>query len=510
MASPVVAGTAVTGDTVGGTSRTINLPASIAAGDLLLVFVAVASQISGSETATITGWTTITGLYIKDAGNVQSLLGLYRWADGTEGTTATLATSGSTKVSVLAYRITGAVNPATQVPQAGTGVTGSGAANAADPPSVSVTGGSKDVLAIAVMGQQGETFTGGGAPTNYTNLITTDTGLAGPTTVNCWIQGAQRQVTTATENPGVFNHTSTDVWVVNTVIIHPAGSAAQSIAVGVASEAETAKTVSAAAGAVTITVTKANETETAKAIAANTTISVAVGAATETETAKTVTVVAGAVTIAVGAASETETAKVVTADTTTPQTINVGTATETETAQTVTVQAIASIAVGAAVETETASAVTPQTTITVSVTTASESETAQAVTVTAGAVTISVGTATETETAYVVEPVFEGGPQTISVAVAIELEIAKTVTATPGAVTITVTAAAETETAQGVIAVPGAVLVAVGAASETETAGTVTASQGAVTHFRWGTGRPVGRWASASPRTRSATSRPRQ
>lgn len=224
MASPAVAGTNVTNLTVGAGSFTVNLPASIAAGDLLLLFFAQHSQIDGTETATATGWTVISGFYIKDAGNVQSMHGLYRWADGAEGSTVTVTTSASnTKAAATTYRITGAENPATQVPQAGTGTTGSGAANAADPPSVGVTGGSKDILAIAVMAQQGETYTGGGAPTSYTNLITANSSTASATTTNGWIQSAQRQVTTATEDPGVFNHTSTDVWVANTIVVHPGG-----------------------------------------------------------------------------------------------------------------------------------------------------------------------------------------------------------------------------------------------------------------------------------------------
>lgn len=220
MASPAVANTNVTNLTTGGTSHVVNLPASIGAGNLLLVVFAEASQVSGVETFTATGWTVIPSFYQRDGTNAQSIHGLYKQASGSEGATVTCTLSVTSKGAAVAYRITGHEDPTITAPQCTTGVAGSGA-NSANPPSVSVTGGSKDILAVAVMAIEGEVFTGGAAPTNYTNLLAANSGTASATTTNCFLQSAQRQVTTATEDPGVFSHGETGIWVAQTIVIHP-------------------------------------------------------------------------------------------------------------------------------------------------------------------------------------------------------------------------------------------------------------------------------------------------
>lgn len=222
MASPAVAGTALTRITVAATSYTINLPASIASGDGLIIVVAVMAP-TGTETIAATGWANITNFVTRN-GTAQAIHALYRQANGSEGSTVTVTNSDSSKVATVAYRITGHQDFATS-PQATTGVTGSGTNNA-DPPSVSVTGGPKDVLSLACMALEGEVFTGTGAPTNWTNNQVEDTGVSGSATVNGLIQVAQRQETNvSTVNPGVFSHASNN-WVAQTIVIHPAGPAA--------------------------------------------------------------------------------------------------------------------------------------------------------------------------------------------------------------------------------------------------------------------------------------------
>lgn len=221
MASPTVAATNTSATTSAGTAHTVNLPASIAAGNLLLVFFAYHAP-DGAETISATGWTNISGFVTRQG--AQSLHALYRQADGGEGATVTVTSSISTKAAHTSYRITGHEDPATQAPEAGTGTSGTGAANAADPPSVTVTGGSKDILAIASMALQTETYTGQAAPTNYTNLLTTNSGTAGTVPTNGMIQTAERQLTASSEDPGVFGHTDATPWCAQTIIIHPAAA----------------------------------------------------------------------------------------------------------------------------------------------------------------------------------------------------------------------------------------------------------------------------------------------
>lgn len=224
MASPAVAGTAVTNLTTGASSHVINLPASIGAGNGLLVCFGCASQVTGAETFTATGWTVIPNFYTKTASNSQSILGLYRDADGAEGATVTCTLSVTSKGGAFAYRITGNELFATIAPQCTTGVSGTGA-NAADPPAVGVTGGSADILSIACMAIEGEIVTGGVAPTNWTNLLQANSGAAAAASTNCFVQAAQRQETTATSDPGTFGYDETLTWVAQNIVIHPSGGA---------------------------------------------------------------------------------------------------------------------------------------------------------------------------------------------------------------------------------------------------------------------------------------------
>lgn len=218
MASPAVATTNTSAVTSAGTSHVVNLPTSIAAGDLLIVVFALMAP-TGTETISATGWTNIPSFVIRNS-TLQAIHALYREADGTEGSTVTVTSSVSTKSAHTSYRITGHEDPAILAPQATTGVTGTGTNNA-DPPSVSVTDGPKDILSIACMALEGEVYTGTGAPTNWTNLLTANTGTAGAVGINGLIQTAQRQETNvSTVNPGVFSHASDD-WAAQTIVIHP-------------------------------------------------------------------------------------------------------------------------------------------------------------------------------------------------------------------------------------------------------------------------------------------------
>jgi hypothetical protein len=217
VASPVVAGTAETAVSTASTSHPWTLPGSIAAGDLL---IAVAGK--GSALATwnaLTGWTELT-----DENVAAGLFIAYRWADGTEGATVTFTASAATRSAAIIYRITGAENPATQAPQIGTVATGSG--TTPNPPSVAVTGGSKDILAIACFSRDGEeadddTWTTA-APTSYTNLLQKACGIAG-TNLAGMIASAERQVTTATEDPATFT-VATGGWRAQTIVVHPSSA----------------------------------------------------------------------------------------------------------------------------------------------------------------------------------------------------------------------------------------------------------------------------------------------
>jgi hypothetical protein len=205
-----------------GTSHTVNLPADIAAGNLLLIFFAEMAPTSTPSTVSATGWTAVTGFRTADATPEIAIHAFYRWADGGEGSTVAFTTSVAMKTAHTSHRITGAENPATQPPEAGTGVSGSGTDNA-DPPSVSGTGGSKDYLFYTSVVLHGETQDPDAPPADYTNMVTTNTGGGGSASTNGFIATAHRQLTAASDDPGVWTYGNT-TWATNTLVVHPAGA----------------------------------------------------------------------------------------------------------------------------------------------------------------------------------------------------------------------------------------------------------------------------------------------
>lgn len=218
MASPVVEATNESATPTAATSHTVNLPASIAAGDLLIICLDKGTPATTSLFNAHADWTELldenvaSGLYIA-----------YRWADGAEGATTTLVSASAIRSAEVTYRISGAENPATQAPQIGTTATGTSVNP--NPPSISPTGGSKDYLFIAFFGMVGEqadddtlvtTY-----PANYTLGQQEKTcGVAG-TNLGGMIGAAARQATTATEDPGTFTAIDNAAWRAQTIAVHP-------------------------------------------------------------------------------------------------------------------------------------------------------------------------------------------------------------------------------------------------------------------------------------------------
>jgi hypothetical protein len=89
-------------NTTPGTSHDINLPASIAAGDLLLAAIATDRS---STTTWPAGWTELDDGLNSASTNALSIA--YRIADGTEGSTVTVTTSASGATAHRSWRIAG-------------------------------------------------------------------------------------------------------------------------------------------------------------------------------------------------------------------------------------------------------------------------------------------------------------------------------------------------------------------------------------------------------------------
>jgi hypothetical protein len=147
-----------------------------------------------------------------------------KWQSITDGPTEVKAVN-SVKLAAITWRITGAENPSTQAPQVSTVVTGGSLANTAQSGIVTPTGGAKDYLFLTMMSSAGEGVSATGAPANYTNLITANSGTVDTNTTNVCMAGASRQLNAASEDPGVFTHPGVvNGWSAYTVAIHPASA----------------------------------------------------------------------------------------------------------------------------------------------------------------------------------------------------------------------------------------------------------------------------------------------
>jgi len=204
-AAPIAIEAANTSSTAGaGTSATVNLPASIAAGELLLALI----NSRDPGTGAISGWSS---LAIDTHTNAYLQL-FYKTATGSEGATATWTSSNSVQSAHATWRISGWQG----TPENGAKVTGG--TNNPDPPSITPSWGSARTLFLTAFGSTG-TAVASGAPTNYSGLLTAATSGAS----NVAINAATRILEGTTDDPGAFTASlSGATWVAQTFAIRPA------------------------------------------------------------------------------------------------------------------------------------------------------------------------------------------------------------------------------------------------------------------------------------------------
>ncbi len=212
-AFPTVAATASSFNNTNTTTQTVSLPSGIASGHLLIVLV---SCVSNAQTITWpAGWTE---LFSQDVSTTQTVEAAYRVADGTEGSTISVSTPGSTACGHLAYRITG--QHASSAPEDGAPATGT--STTPDPPSLTASWGAEDNLWIAVFGSYNASNPAPpSAPTDYNNnFIEVSEGASDARTT---MGMGTRNLNTATENPGTFTQPeAAGHWVANTIVVRPA------------------------------------------------------------------------------------------------------------------------------------------------------------------------------------------------------------------------------------------------------------------------------------------------
>ncbi len=205
-AFPVVA--AVNGGTDPGdvVNHTVDLPAGIVAGNLILIFFAV----DGDPAITFPAgdWTEV----FQQTGNSLVRFGVwYRVADGTEGASIVVVTDVAEDASYTSYRITGH----------GDIVEGGVAATANDanpnPPNLAPTWGAQNTLWFASVGYNDGPTIINAYPANYTDGRS-DRAARG-TAVG--VGTARRELNAAAENPGTFTLSAPQWWVANTIAVSP-------------------------------------------------------------------------------------------------------------------------------------------------------------------------------------------------------------------------------------------------------------------------------------------------
>jgi hypothetical protein len=189
------------------TSHTVNLPAGISAGELLIVQFLV----RGNPVVTWpAGWTTAINDG-PDVGNTSRTEVHYRFADGSEGASITITTDAAQNSGHRSWRITGAHE---STPPEGAAATGFSATP--DPPNLdTAVWTDEDALWLALMGiPASESISV--YPLTYTNTFTMRT-TGGPT-LGC----GERSLNAPVENPSSFTIPAGANWRAVTVAVRPA------------------------------------------------------------------------------------------------------------------------------------------------------------------------------------------------------------------------------------------------------------------------------------------------
>lgn len=201
------------------TSMTVNLPASISAGDLLLAFVEVRNAGTFTKPA---NWQDL-GSQLGGS-SVGKLTAFYKIADGTEGATATWTASVGTTAIWQVIKITGwhGTTPPELASASGDYTTNP------NPPSLNPTSWDvEDTLWIEVAGNTATAALTTGASANYGNYQLNYASSGGS---QCSIATADRQLASASEDPAVFTAgANIRYWATFTIAIRPAGESGPTI-----------------------------------------------------------------------------------------------------------------------------------------------------------------------------------------------------------------------------------------------------------------------------------------
>lgn len=217
MAFPQVASVTPTIFATNITDHDCDLPATVNAGDLLILHY---SHDSVTISAGPAGWTELQAPILSG----QVRYAIYALvAAGTEGGgTARISSGGITTAVAHVVRITdwfGAIGGV----EIGTAASGSGTATP-DPPSLTASWGAEDNLFIALCGSADDDRSVSAYPTSYSSGVSSITGAG--TDDGAGVGVAFRELAGATDDPATFTLDGNNGWVAQTIVVRPAAAAA--------------------------------------------------------------------------------------------------------------------------------------------------------------------------------------------------------------------------------------------------------------------------------------------
>ncbi len=212
------------------TSSTVTLPASVAAGDLLIILLA--SDLLTAPAFTFpAGWTKLAD--VADSAHT----GTVAYAIAAGGETTVAVTHTTERTNQIAWRIPAAEWHGTTVPEIATIVTGN--SSTPNPGSLTPSWGSAATMWLAACTWDDSAApTLSTYPTNYTDAQANSVGGSSAARV----AGAWRTLTATSEDPGAFGLSGAETWQAWTIAVRPPVAGNVTATPGVASLALTALT----------------------------------------------------------------------------------------------------------------------------------------------------------------------------------------------------------------------------------------------------------------------------
>lgn len=219
MATPTVESVTVTPFATDANNHLVAMPATVNAGDLLLMMYAGDDSIAAATLTTPTDWSALSGP--TDSPSSAQFVVYGKDAVGDEdGTTVDVVCSTTQKGVAHVWRISGWGGTLADDVDVGTAATGT--STTPNPPSVTAGWGSDTNLFISCFGGNNDN-TVSAFPTSYTgnnNSNNSTGGTGGATVASC-----SRALTAASDDPSTFTWSESTGWVAQTIVVKPAAAA---------------------------------------------------------------------------------------------------------------------------------------------------------------------------------------------------------------------------------------------------------------------------------------------